>query len=267
MEDIANANIPREEEAPQVLKTIVHLPDGNEVEIREQNGNDEDILSKMIGSHDAAEHLSEYLAAIITGPKIYSKAQIHKWKSSSRYYLLLASRIHTFGSMLEFKHTFKIDGGKDREVSYEEDLSQYLVDFANYEEFTQKKGENLFKFAAKPHPAGSATEVEHTLSTGKVVKYQYANGETETLGVKAAISGKPQANDPFRFRNLQLKKGDNWSKVENFGVFSSREMAELRKHLNANDIEFELVMELEHPVTGEISYISPIQYEEFFFPS
>ena len=65
-------------------------------------------------------------------------------------------------------------------------------------------------------------------------------------------------------RNLRLLVDNKWEKVENFSLFSIRDMAEIRKSIFAHDPVFSGNTEVENPVTGEkVEY--PIMLSSSFF--
>ena len=227
----------------------VILPTSRKVTIREQNGNDEDVISR-VGDSSNNTAIAKFLAGIIIEPKT-SWQQVMKWQSQDKYVLLLQSRIFNLGDTLSFKHTFE-DG---TEETFEEDLSVYTIDNTDN------------KYAPKSYPLGLETEVEFTTSLGKVVKYTLLNSDGEAYNM-----GKPEGsasrNDIFRCRFLSVKDHNTksgWKVVEKFYDFKPIELSEIRKNIMENDPTFDMLMEISHPVSNQKVLVPMIQYTEFFF--
>lgn len=236
----------------------VKLPDGSVFVIREQNGADDDVISK-VGDNENNTALSKFLSNIIISPKM-SWQQVQRMKSACRYYLLLESRVFNFGGEFCFKHKFQ-DG---TEVEFEEDLSTYIIDWDNYnpEDFTDKP------FHCKPYPNKQEGTRLFKTSTGKELQYNYLNGEAEELAIKVGKSNI-RKNDELRVRELSIvdpKTKTGWRKIERFNEFSAKEMIEIRKDIRENDATFDMIVELKNPTNQAIEYMPMIAFPEFFFP-
>lgn len=245
--------IPQQSDTQGERTKEVLLPTGLTVTIREQNGNDDDTISEV--ATNGVTSFSKFLSDIIIAPRRYTQSEIERWKTCDRYYLMLASRIFTFGPEFTFEHEFK-DGTKE---TFDQDLGEFMsVDFKDEED-------SNFPYRAKAHQAGEETNITVTLTSGKKVKYDYMNGAAESLASKN-VGNTPKRNDEFRFRNLQLLIGEKWQTVLNFKSFSAGDMRELRAHVRDNDYEFAPIMVLTNPNTGQEEHTPVIGYEEFFFP-
>lgn len=229
----------------------VALPTGRVFVIREQNGNDEDVISK-VGDSKNNTAIAKFLAGIIVEPKT-SWQQVMLWPSQDKYVLLLESRIFNLGETLSFKHTFQ----DEFEESFEEDLSIYRV------------GNEENKYAPKKYPNGDLREIEFTTSRGKLIKYTLLNSEGEAYNMNKP-EGSISRNDIFRARFLSVKDNSQksgWKVVDKFYDFKPIELAEIRKNILENDPSFDMLMELQHPQKPNVKELVPmIQYTEFFFP-
>lgn len=235
-------------------------PSGYSVTIREQNGEDDDIISRMkdVGDNSA---LNKFLSGIITNCELsngrVTANDILKWKNKDKYYVLFKSRLFSIGNEITFDHECTSCGKK---TSYEESLTQYDRDFSKGEE-----GKTDFTFQVTPYPKGMETTAELTLSSGKVIKIDYLNG----LGEKKLLEFNKEEiskNTELLVRNIQWLNGEKFQKLENFRVLSTKDMSEIRKHLLTNDTQFEAVSELKCPFCNNKDHISLLTQPDFFFP-
>ena len=88
----------------QVETYKVTLPSGQGVEIRESNGEDEEVLSKVAYVKDGTSYY-RYLANIIVEPRV-NHEEVKKWKSTDIYYAMFKSRLISLGSSMEFEYEF-----------------------------------------------------------------------------------------------------------------------------------------------------------------
>jgi len=54
--------------------------------------------------------------------------------------------------------------------------------------------------------------------------------------------------------------------VKNFSIFSSRDMAEIRTHVQHHDPDFDFVTILENPKTGQTVAAGILDQPDFFYP-
>jgi hypothetical protein len=66
-------------------------------------------------------------------------------------------------------------------------------------------------------------------------------------------------------RNLRLKVEGNWEKVQNFKLFSVKDMAEMRKEISTMDPTFTGTTEIEDPITHNKTEISILAVPTFFY--
>ena len=77
------------------------------------------------------------------------------------------------------------------------------------------------------------------------------NGEKESQMVQLSPS-KLTRHSTLLLRNLKLKVDDKFEKVENFSLFSSRDMAEIHRLVNTVDPIFHGYTQIENPETGNM---------------
>jgi tyrosyl-tRNA synthetase len=71
-------------------------------------------------------------------------------------------------------------------------------------------------------------------------------------------------NTELKARSLQFDNNGEWLKAENFSMFTSREMSEIRTMVNLVDASYNPTTEIENPNTKEkMNY--PIMYGKDFF--
>lgn len=246
------------------LRTIeFFVPSGNKFEIREQNGEDEDILSNPREMRNLL-HLSRFIAAI-TVNTTWTKTGKLTMKDAldlpllDRYCILLKSRIFSLGETLDIQYQW----APGRTVSYEEDLNNYL--FEDYGEVPSEEEVNSKPYAIPLYPDMSIIDgKEFTLASGKKIFWQAATGNTEQSILKLSEE-KRTRNAELITRNLQLEVNGTFEKVQNFSLFSVRDMAEIRKLVNTYDPTFQGLSDLEDPETGETVQYPLLAAPSFFF--
>lgn len=245
------------------------MPGGFDITFREQNGDDEDVLSKYKDSMDGSS-MHKFISGIIMDNSMHPgqptpPSEVLSWKLKDKYYLMLCSRLFSLGSQMIFTYKFQ-DG---TEEIFEEDLSIYDWDL-NKDILTPldkdgKSNPKYFKHRITPFKNGGESVREITLSSKKVVRYEYITG----MGEKLILDKKQDdlsKNDELRCRNLQLNIEGKFQTMETFKLFSSRDMQEIRSDINNNDSEFKVECELRNPNNGTIEAISLISLPDFFFP-
>ena len=67
-------------------------------------------------------------------------------------------------------------------------------------------------------------------------------------------------------RDLSIKINAEWQKVGNFKIFTSREMAEIRKKLSMEDTTWSPMFEFVCPNCKNVQRINILAQPDFFFP-
>src|SRR3972149_804467 len=145
-------------------KTLeVPMPSNFSITIREQNGEDDEVISR-VGDATDGNSINIFLTRIIIANSLLnggktSLADILSWRLRDKYYLLLKSRIHSMGPNLDFD--FICTNVKCAKLShYTEDLSLYDWDLSKP---TPKLGE-LNYFAHRIQPFEHINSKERELS-------------------------------------------------------------------------------------------------------
>ena len=236
-----------------------------EVTIREQDGNDDEIISKMKNATDGSA-VNKFVASIIIDSSLnpghrLTHNDILKWKNKDKYYVLFKSRIFSLGAELIYKYKCtKENCGK--ESTYEEDLSRYDRDFNK----PDKDTDTGFIGQVTAYPNGEQTQAELQLSSGKKIRYKYLNGlsEKKLLEMNKEEISK---NTELVVRDIEWHFEEKWQKLSNFKVFTAREMGEIRKHIKENDLPFDAISECTCPFCHNTDRISLMAQPDFFFPA
>jgi predicted metal-dependent hydrolase len=245
--DFFNVNI--------VTQKIV-LPSGMELTIRESNGEDEELLSRVPYLKDGTAYY-RFLANIITEPRMDYLA-VQSMKSNDMYATLLKARILSLGNKLEFKHTFR-DGTV---VDAEEDLADYNRDYSK--DYTDDELSKFNKATIKPYKEDCGEYFHFTTSSDKIFRMKYLTGslEIKTLDLKEDTL---TFNDKLKVREIEMKTpAGGWVRLHNFKTLSSRDMKELRGCVEREDTIGTLTSTLEHQ--GKTEEISLFLSQDFFFP-
>ena len=240
-------------------------PSGFTYTIREQNGADDDILSNASTAKNLM-NLSYFIAGIVietdaTVSKKLTAQEALQLPVLDRYCILLNSRILSLGPVLEFTHDWgKENGG---EVSYEQNLEEFLFDYSN---LPSEEELNSRPDAIPFYPNGkNIKNIEFTLPSGKLIKFDILTGEAETRLMEMSIANRTK-NQELVVRNICLKVGEEWQPISNFYAFSAREMTVLRKLVYANDPVWTGSTKIINPYNDEEQYINIMGIPGFFYP-
>ena len=246
------------------LRTLkFYAPSGHWFEIREQNGEDEDILSNPKEMRNLL-HLSRFISSIVIRTDVNEKGRLTMDQALDlplldRYCILFQSRIFSLGEDIEFSYNWK-----GTLITYKEDLRNFL-----FEDYSQIPNEE--ELNAKPNaiPYYPDTDIikggkSFKLSTGKVITWKAANGRTEQYLISLS-EDKQTRNSELIGRDLQLEVNGVFEKVQNFKLFTPKEMAEIRKLVNTYDPIFQGVTEIENPNTSEKLLFPILSTPNFFF--
>jgi len=242
------------------------LPSGKSVTIREQNGDDDDLISNAHYAKNGS-HLNHFISAIvistdITPTKRLTPEDVMKMKVRDKYAILIKSRCFSIGKEVQFEYDWGSDnGGK---VLYTEDLEQYIFDYAN-PEYPEIGHEDYFEYRIRPYLDGDASIRELELSSGKKVRYEYLNGVSEKYLLELPTI-KMTKNAELKARNIHQESNGEWIKVQSFKFFNSTDMRELRDDVKMYDPDTTLISELENPKNEAIEFFPIILAPDFFFP-
>jgi hypothetical protein len=256
---------------PDVVERV--LPCGSIILLREQNGQDEAILSNEKDSLSGLA-IRKFLSRVVVGIKKpgdadYSPctiAMVNSLKSRSVYYTLLLSRIHSLGYDMVYTKEFQGPKGKKQEIKLEADLSEYERDFTlDPSEFPKPGDASYDPHQCAPYE-GTGTHVQHTLASGIQVRFKYMTHEDEFVELDSSMA--VDINLKFKFRKLEWRRETDkeWKPAQTFEMFSSKDMRELRKLLNESDPEFTILANAVNPITGSLETYTLIGEPDFFFP-
>jgi len=236
-------------------------PSKFEITIREQDGADDETISKLKNAMDGSA-VNKLVASIITDykGKRVTPEDVLKFKNRDKYYILFKSRVFSIGDSITYKHKCS-NPDCQKETTYEEDLKQYDRDFSKADTDTKTD----FEYQVQPYLNGDKLEEELTLSSGKKVKYKYLNGESEKQ-MLASNKDEMTKNTELMVRDIQWFHEDKWQLLRNFKVMSPKDMAEIRRHIKLHDLTFEAISELKCPYCQTLDRVSLMAQPDFFFP-
>lgn len=252
------------------LETTI-LPTSKSVSFREQNGGDDEILSKMgdAGTGDNVTKFIRDLVKKVDGQEVtLTLAQVDLWPVKDKYALMIKSRIHSLGKELEFQHKCT---KCDQETKCEEDLSQYDWDYSK-----PFPAVDDFEYAAHskaPRPYDMAVInadgwIYLTTSSKHEIRYKLLDG----MGEKSLLEVKQDSLSKLlemKARGLQWKdETSQYITVQDYRIFSAKDMKEIRTDIMAKDTPFVglSMLPCKNPKCGQIDMANIISEPAFFFP-
>lgn len=246
---------------PRTIEFVA--PSGHSYELREQNGNDDDVLSNPQRAktlHNLSDFISEIVVNNSRNKGKLTADQVHALPANDRYAILLNSRIFSLGDSVDF--TF--DWGKDNggEIEYEQGLAEFLFDYSSVPtEEELKLKDKAVPFYPEP---GKEKEIPVELTSGKLVCFDLLTGEGESYLINQDVRTK---NDELRARNLKLMVDGKFEKVESFHLFNVNDMKQIRRKVAMLDPVFTGSTKVMHPVKENLaSYINIVAIPDFFYP-
>lgn len=259
-----------EEQTLYGRKHTFKLPSGYEVTIREQNGEDDDVLSNATQAR-TLRNLSNFISSLVvdtdmTATRMLSPDDAHKLPALDRYVIMLNSRIFSLGEVMEFGYKWpsKLPDGPSTEVEYEVNLKdEFLFDYGvvpTMEEMEAKP--NAVPF----YPHGKrTTNIEFTTRSGKELCFDLLSAEGESYLINLPES-EATKNQELVARNLRLKVDGNYEVVKNFRMFSPQDMMDIRSAVKGADPLFHGTTEIVNPETHERAFVPVIALDSFFYP-
>ena len=241
-------------------------PSGYEVTIREQNGEDDDVLSNPVEAQNMM-NLSRFIANIVVNCNYNERGRLtpneaHELPALDRYCILFNSRKFSLGETVDFVYDWGTENGGKQE--YSQELDEFLFDYSKIptdEDILAKP--NAIPF----YPMGSQfKDIEFETSTGKKLKFDLLNARAESYLLELPLDQRTK-NKELVARNLMLEVDGKWDKVTNFRMFSVKEMREIRNEVIGNDPVFMGITSIENPkVPGQTTDISIVALKDFFYP-
>lgn len=251
-------------------KTFI-VPSGSKVTIREQNGEDDDILTNPVEAM-SLRNISRFIAGIVVDTDITSNGKlsiedVENMPSLDRYAIMVQSRIHSIGDTMEFSYTWAdpSDPHRKETVNYEVNLVDEFL-FDDYSKQPTEEELDKKPNAIPYYPSFSqAKDIAISTSSGKELMFDLLTpkGEAYTINLPPE---KQTVNQTLKARNLRLKVDGTYEKVHNFSNFSRREMQEIRAQVLGLDPVFKGQTSIQNPNTGQEIMVPIIGGEDFFFP-
>lgn len=247
------------------LLTLI-TPSGYEVTIRQQTGEDDDILSNAKGVMDGTSS-NRFIKEIVidtdfTDNRKLSLDDARELKLCDKYFIMVASRIFSIGQTVKFSYKWP----DNLEVDYEEDLGLLIWEYGNPNKpFPEKGSPEYNEYRIPPHKFGKDKNREFMLKSGKLIRYTFMNGNGERWLMKLT-SDQQSINAELLARNIQINLNGQWVNVQNFKTFNPYDMMEIRKEVIENDMTVNLISELEHPITHQKIEFPIVGTQDFFYP-
>ena len=254
------------------METLTHTftaPSGIEYTIREQNGQDEEILTN-VGEATRFMNINNFLQAILMGSskkpnQKYTMEEILRIPLLDRQCILLQSRIFSIGEIMEFSYKWPVPNSEAlQKLEYEQDLNEFLLDYSNREGITEEE------LDAKPHalpfyPNPVDQALIFDLQSGKKIRFHLFDGNSELYVMRLPEVDRTRNTDIIA-RGLELQVEGKWDRVTNFSLFSTKDMRQLRKLVNDYDPTPSLETTIDNPITGEVILVPVMSFTDFFFP-
>lgn len=249
------------------LHTFI-APTGYEYTIREQNGGDDDVISNASEARNLT-NLSRFIAGIVvktdsTSTGKLTVEQAHTMPALDKYCILIQSRIHSLGNIVEFSHDWEMEFGGI--CNYEQDLKEYLL--SSYSDEGVSSEEAIRKPNAIPfYPMGKNNKnISIRVDSGKELVFDLMNTEGEAMVLNLPLD-KQTKNKDLEARNIRLVEGDKDVKITNWSFFTASEMREIRKKVLSIDPVFRGLLTIENPIhPGMKKDLSIMGITDFFFP-
>lgn len=251
-------------------------PSGHTYTIREQNGQDEEILTNSADVKNIM-NITKFLQAIIveTSRKPEGKGltvdEVLRLPVLDRYAIMFEARIFSLGKDMDFVYRWEMPDGTTEDIEFEQDLTEFLLPYEGIlnSDYSEEAIENILQEKPNAIPVypmrGQERDIIITLETGKKIKFDLLDGHAERYAVKLA-DNQSTRNAELIARNLHLEVEGNFERVQNFSLFTRKEMAEMRKAVRSIDPVFTGTTELVHPRTNEVVNYPIIANPAFFFP-
>jgi hypothetical protein len=250
-------------------KFTFKLPSGYEVTIREQNGEDDDILSNPVDARTFM-NISKFISGIvtdtdITANRLLSAEDVQKMPSLDRYAIMLNSRIFSLGKTLDFSYDWEGPAeGQVRTLDYEVDLQEeFLFDYGTIPTMEEMEAKpNAIPFYPVPKQSKG---IQITTKSGKELCFDLLSAEGESYVMNLPAKERTK-NQELVARNLQLKVGENYEPVKNFRLFSSQDMMDIRSAVKGMDPVFNGTTQIEDPETKQRIMVPVMAVDNFFYP-
>lgn len=253
-------------EIPQIVhkgpEAVITLPSKNKVTIREQTGDDEEILSRATSEKGA--NVLAYLASVIIHDEELGRkpltTDVGLYQPNDINYLLFKCRRHNLGDDFKFEHTCE-----NPECGC---TQNYLEDLKIFDGDLFSKDYKPHRFGVRANPSGNIKSLEFTLASGKQLRMNILSQTAQTTALDMPAD-KRTVMQNFYARNLEMLYNDQWIEVTSFMGFGPKETTELRNILKNSDIlnEFAPLAHIVCPECKTPDYINILLHSDFFFPT
>ena len=244
-------------------KTFV-APSGKYYTIREQNGEDEEILSNEADAKNLI-NITKFIAGIVTETDFTESGKLTindalDMPLLDRMAVIFQSRIFSLGDTVNFEYDWGEENGK---VIYEQDLKEFLFD--DYSKVPSNEELEAKPDAIPYYPnMKQLKDNDLQLTSGKLIRWDYLDGNGEIMLLNLTPKQRTR-NSKLLARNLRLLVDGNWDKVTNFSLFSVKDMAEMRKGILSMDPEFLGTTDINNPDTDQVIQYPIMMAPTFFY--
>jgi len=246
--------------------TTFTTPSLFKVTIRETNGEDEANLSRVRDSRDITR-LARFLASLITEyynphtgetTKNPGYEEIMAWRLADKYYTIYKSRMFSLGEDLLFTYTFP---KAKKSTNLTQDLKEFDRDLS-------EPGLTQVENMASPVLFPGDFKRSLTLKSGKILRYTFLNSSGEKNTFEKDINEVSRATEELMCRFLEYyhEPESKWYTVENFRMFSSRDMTEIRSDIKTNDINFQPEVMIMNSDGTLADSVNMLLVPDFFYP-
>lgn len=244
----------------EIHGTKVTGPSGVVFTVREQNGADDELLSKLhAGSGNELDILNQFLAGIIVSIDEVTPVttdMILNLRLRDKYAILIQARILSLGGTMKFEYQWDKDKPP---TEYSEELGIFVWDYSK--PFPEVNSSD-YSYQRIP-PYISKEPLELKTDRGHY-KFDYLDGHGEEILFKEAVS---TINSPLVARNMEIETKAGFAKVVNFAEISSRELSKIRAFVEKNDQIPVAEVTIENPFTAAKEIVPLLAIRDFFFPT
>lgn len=253
----------------------ITLPSGRVIILRENNGDDEGILSQLKDTKDS-NNIDKYISSVVVKDLSKDKlpegefkgvtfAEVKKWPLNDKHYVLFAARVLSLGYEFKFKYQCQNPDCRDckakKKHKYTEDLKPFEVPSGGFN--STRTEESLWPM---PYPKGSLMEITHTLKTGKQIQFNILDGDLQKEGMDLPEEGINK-NTPLMMRHLTLIHEGEKQRCYHLRMFSSKEMAEIRSVIDEIDPDWVPIVIIECPTCKNVVDLPLLGSPDFFYPT
>jgi len=242
-----------------------YTPSGIKAIIREQNGNDDEVISRTsdVKAHIAFNKFIQGILVEYDGDSQVKLQTVKEMKLRDKYYILLQSRIFSLGADFHFNWSWTPNGAP---TEYVEDLNRYCYDYSKPELFPHTEDmPGYFEFLMPPYKTKDRYH-EFTTTSGKQLRFRFQDGLSEIYMMEATEETNTKNTELYaRGFQMLLDGSQSWITITSFTNFSARDMREIRAQVKLHDPAYELTTQIVSD-NGEVQNIPLVMVQDFYFP-